>query len=196
MEIQCECGQFRARLKAFPGNTPGRLVCYCDDCQRYLQHLGRSDLLDTNGGTEVIPAYPADVEVLHGLEHLACTRLSATGTHRFSTSCCNTPIANTRPGTPWAGFLRCAYAAQDALSLDQALGPVRSRVMGRYAKGTPPAGTPDKFNLNAFLTVMPFMLKGKLLRKAKPSPFFAADGHTAIVAPRVLDGTQRSAAPG
>ena len=31
-EIQCQCGLFRARLKAFPGGTPGRLVCYCDDC--------------------------------------------------------------------------------------------------------------------------------------------------------------------
>lgn len=195
MEIQCQCGQFRARLKAFPGNTPGRLVCYCDDCQRYLQHLGRSDLLDANGGTEVIPAYPADVEVLQGLEHLTCTRLSAKGTHRFSTSCCNTPVVNTRPGTPWAGFLRCMYTAADAEGPDQTLGPVRSRIMGRYAKGTPPAGTPDKFNLKAFLTVMPFMLKGKLLGKSAPSPFFVADGRTAVVVPHVLGDTPRSATP-
>lgn len=186
MEIQCECGQFAAKLKAFPNGTPGRLVCYCDDCQKYLHHLKRTDLLDANGGTEVIPAYPADVEVLRGLENLKCTRLSATGTFRFSSSCCNTPVANTRPGEPWVGFLRCVYPASDPQKLDQTLGPVRSRIMGRYAKGSPPTGTPEKFNLKAFLTVMPFMLKGKLFRKFKPSPFFAEDGVTAIVVPHIL----------
>lgn len=196
MEIQCECGKFCAKLKAFPIGTPGRLVCYCDDCQKYLHHLKRTDLLDANGGTEVIPAYPADVEVVRGLEHLKCTRLSATGTFRFSTSCCNTPVANTRPGEPWVGFLHCVYTARDPHKLDQTLGPVRSRIMGRYAKGAPPLGTPDKFNLKAFLTVMPFMLKGKLLRKSRPSPFFTEDGVTAIAVPHVLSEAERQAALG
>ncbi|MDD5030661.1 MAG: DUF6151 family protein [Rhodoferax sp.] len=193
MEIQCECGKFRARLKAFPNNTPGRLVCYCDDCQSYLHYLKRDDLLDANGGTEIIPAYPAEVEILSGLEHLKCTQLSPNGTFRFSTACCNTPIVNTRPKVPWAGFLRCVYKARDDHQLDQALGPVRSRIMGRYAKGTPPAGTPEKFNLKAFVTVMPFMLKGKLLKKSRPSPFFAEDGVTPIVAPQILNEAQRQA---
>lgn len=197
MEIQCQCGKFRARLKAFPNGTPGRLVCYCDDCQMYLRHLKRTDLLDANGGTEVIPAYPVDVEVLLGPEHLRCTRLSPTGTFRFSTSCCNTPIVNTRPGRPWAGFLRCVYtAAGDTQKLDQVLGPVRSRIMGCYAQGTPPAGTPKKFDLKAVLTVMPFMLKGKLLGKYRPSPFFAKDGVTAIAVPYVLNEAKRPEVPG
>ncbi|QBK06202.1 hypothetical protein DW355_17100 [Hylemonella gracilis] len=160
----------------------------------YLHHLGRTDLLDVNGGTEVIPAYPSDVKILQGLEHLTCTRLTATGTYRFSTSCCNTPIVNTRPGEPWAGFLRCVYTARDAHSLDQTLGPVRSRIMGRYAQGTPPAGTPDKLNLKALVTVMPFMLKGKILRKSRASPFFADDGITPISSPQVLTDAQRQAA--
>lgn len=191
MEIQCECGKFRAKLKAFPKNTPGRLVCYCDDCQLYLSHIRRSDLLDASGGTEVIPAYPADVEILGGWEYLKCTRLSQNGLFRFSTSCCNTPVANTRPKIPWIGFLRCVYTATDANKLDQALGPVRSRIMGRYAKGTPPAGTPAKFNLKAFVTVLPFMLKGKLFKKFKPSPFFAENGVTPIVPPYVLSEAER-----
>ena len=193
IEIQCECGQFHAKLKAFPNNTPGRLVCYCDDCQSYLHHLKRTDLLDANGGTEVIPAYPADVEILSGREYLTCTRLSPNGIFRFSTLCCNTPIANTRPKMPWAGFLRCVYTNGEASQLDQILGPVRSRIMGRYAKGIPPAGTPKKFNLKAFITVMPFMLKGKLFKKSKPSPFFAEDGATPIVTPHILSEAERSA---
>ena len=194
MQVQCECGKFLAKLKAFPASTPGRLVCYCDDCQFYLRHLKRTDLLDVNGGTEVIPAYPADVEIVRGQEHLKCTRLTPKGTFRFSTTCCNTPIANTRPGEPWVGFLRCVYTAGgDAQKLDEVLGSVRSRIMGAYAQGTPPVGTPKKLDLKAVLTVMPFMLKGKLLRKFKPSPFFTADGVTAITPPYVLSEAERQA---
>ena len=193
MDIQCDCGQFRARLKAFPGNTPGRLVCYCDDCQRYLRYLKRTDLLDANGGTEVIPAYPADVTILQGQAQLRCTRLPTDGLFRFSTRCCNTPVVNTAPGRPWAGFLRGMYTNGDkAHAVDQVLGPVRSRIMGRFAQGTPPAGTPAKFDLKAILTVAPFMLKGKLTGKAAPSPFFAKGGATAIAVPHVLTDAERT----
>lgn len=193
-DIQCECGQFRARLRAFPRDTPGRLVCYCDDCQTYLRFLGRADLLDSCGGTEVIPVWPADVEILSGVDQLVCTRLSPQGTYRFSTRCCNTPVVNTRPGMPWAGFLRGVFTANPSLALDATLGPVRSRIMGRFASARPPAGTPDKFNLHAMRTVMPFILKGKLTGKSTPSPFFAADGTTPVVTPRVLTRDQREAA--
>ncbi len=187
MEIQCQCGQFRASLNAFPKNTPGRLVCYCDDCQSYLRYLKRDDLLDANGGTEVIPAYPSDVEILSGQETLKCTRLSPNGIFRFSTSCCNTPIVNTRPNEPWAGFLGCVYSP-DAI---RSLGPVRCRIMGRYAKGAVPPGTPDKFNLKALLAVMPFILKGKLFKKSNPSPFFTKDELTPVAAPYVLTKAER-----
>ena len=93
--------------------------------------------------------------------------------------------------------MRCVYTAGgDAEKFDQILGPVRSRIMGRYAKGTPPVGTPKKFDLKAVLTVMPFMLRGKLLGKSKPSPFFAEDGVTAISSPHVLTEAERQAAVG
>jgi hypothetical protein len=186
MELQCECGKFRAELKVFPKNTPGRLVCYCDDCQSYLHYLKRGDLLDQNGGTEIIPAYPADIKILSGREYLNCLRISPNGMFRFSTSCCNTPIANTRPNTPWIGFLRRVYTVKDPNRLDQTLGPVRARIMGRFAKGTPPAGTPKTFNLKGFATVMPFIIKGKILKKSNPSPFFTDDGVTPIVSPHML----------
>jgi hypothetical protein len=193
MDISCECGKFQARLKAFPKDTPGRLVCYCDDCQAYMRHLKREDLLDANGGTEVVPVYPADIQIIQGAECLTCTQLAPGGTLRFSTTCCNTPIGNTRAGTPWAGLMRRVYTVKDAGALDRALGPVRSRIMGKFAKGTPPAGTPAKFNLKALMTVMPFMLKGKLLGKARPSPFFAPGSVTLVAPPRVLTPAEREA---
>lgn len=185
--IQCSCGKFQARLKAFPKNTPGRLKCYCDDCQAYARFIKRDDLLDQNGGTEIIPAYPADIEIVKGKETLKCVRLSSKGMYRFYTSCCNSPVANTSPNSPWVGIPSNMYPS----GLENTLGPIRSSIMGKFAKGTPPEGTPEKFDLKGFMVVMPFILKGTLFRKANPSPFFEADGKTSIVAPEIL----RSSAP-
>jgi hypothetical protein len=192
MEIQCECGKFRAELTKFPKNTPGRLRCYCDDCQSYLHYLKRADLLDANGGTEIIPVYPSDIRIVQGKEFLRCTRLSPRGMYRFSTTCCHTPIVNTAPGRPWAGTHRRAHTAKDARSLDQIFGHVRASIMGKFAHGTPPAGTPATFNFQGFLIVMPFILKGKILRKAQHSPFF--DGETPIVPTHVLTKEERGKA--
>lgn len=194
MQIQCECGKFSAELTAFPRNTPGRLVCYCDDCQSYAHYLGRADLLDANGGTEVIPAYPRDVKILSGKEQLKCMRLSPKGMFRFYTACCKTPVGNTRPMSPWIGVSRRMYTAKDPGQLDRAFKSVRSSIMGSHAKGTPPKGTPKTFNAKAFAAVMPFLLKGKLLKTYLPSPFFAEDGRTPIVAPHVLTMDERQAA--
>lgn len=193
MMVQCECGKFRANLKKFPSNTPGRLICYCDDCQSYLHQLGRADLLDKHGGTEIIPAYPADVEIISGKEFLICTRLSPKGLFRFSTSCCNSPVANIQPNFPWIGFHRCVYSS-GSIDVEQVLGPIRSGIMGRYAKGTPPVSTPKTMNLSSFISVAPFMLKGLLFGKSRPTPFFAEDGVTPVASVKTLTKEERQAA--
>jgi hypothetical protein len=192
MEIHCECGKFRAELTKFPQATPGRLVCYCEDCQSFLHSLNRADLLDENGGSEIIPAYPADIRLTAGKEHLACTRLSPKGMYRFSTSCCKTPVANTDMTRPWVGFYRRMYTVKDPNLLEKELGPVKSRIMGKFAKGTPPEGTPKTFDFRAMISVLPFILKGVLFKKAKPSPFF--ESGESLVKPQVLTLEERRAA--
>ena len=189
MEIQCECGKFRAELTQFPRYTPGRLKCYCDDCQAFLNYLNRSDLLDENGGTEIIPAYPADIKLISGKDVIKCTRILPNGMFRFSTTCCNTPIANTDPNRPWAGIHRRMYTVKDPSRLDKELGPVKASVMGKFAKGNPPPGTPQRFNFKGMITVMPHILRGVLLGKAKPSPFF--ENGKSIVEPKVLTSEER-----
>ena len=190
MEIQCECGKFRAELTQFPKNTPGRLICYCRDCQAFLKYLNRADLMDQNGGTEIIPAYPADFKFIAGVEHIKCLRLSSTGMFRFYTGCCNTPIANTDTTRPWAGVNRRMYTVKDTNILEKELGPVKSSIMGKDAIGTPPPGTPEKFNLKGFATVIPYILKGLVLGKAKPSPFFT-NGES-IAEPKILTNEERA----
>lgn len=191
MEIQCECGKFRAELNKFPKNTPGRLKCYCDDCQAYLHYLNRGDLLDANGGTEIIPFYPADVKLLAGKDLIKCVRVLPKGMFRFSTTCCNTPIANTDRKRPWAGFHRRMFTAKDPNMLDKALGPVKSSIMGKFAKGTPPPGTPRKFDFKGMKLVMPYLLKGMLLGKAKRSPFF--ENGEPVAVPKILTSDERKA---
>jgi hypothetical protein len=193
MQIQCECGKFRAQLEKFPRNTPGRLACYCDDCQTYAHYLDRVDLLDAAGGTEVVPVYPVDMKILEGRDVIKCVRLSPNGLYRWYAGCCNTPVAATRPGFPWLGLVHRVYGVKDPGYLDRTLGPVKSRIMGRFAQGTPPSGTAAKIDFKGFLTVFPFLFKGVLTGKSRHSPFFEHDGRTPIVAPIVVSAAERNA---
>ncbi|OQW55045.1 MAG: hypothetical protein A4S09_17085 [Proteobacteria bacterium SG_bin7] len=191
MEIQCECGEVKMELAQFPKNSPGRLVCYCDDCQVFLHSLGRSDLLDIAGGTEVVPVYPAEAKIISGTEFLRCTRLSSNGTYRWWSSCCKTPLGNTHPKRPWLGIMHRAYNVKDPKFLEKTFGPVRSRIRGDFARGTPPDGTSPQIGFKDFLVVFPFMLKGILLGKKKNSPFVREDG-SPIMEPNVLHSDEVS----
>lgn len=189
MEIQCECGQFQAQLTKFPKETPGRLKCYCDDCQSFLHYLNRTDLLDANGGSEIIPVYPADFKILKGKDNLKCTRVVANGMFRYSTTCCNTPIANTDDKRPWVGVHRRMFTAKDANKLNQVFDKIGASILGKYGHGTLPEGTPQKFSLKGFALVMPFILKGVALGRKRPSPFF--NGTESVVKPYILSEEER-----
>jgi hypothetical protein len=186
MHISCDCGQFKAQLLAFPKNTPGRLMCYCDDCQRYLENLGRTDLLDDYGGTEVIPVYPTEIEFVQGADKLQCNRLTKRGNNRWSATCCNSPIANTPAGIPWVGIFHQAFTRSDE-SYPARLGSVRSRIHGLHARPGAPFEIAPKIGFKAMMTVMPFIIKGKILKKHSRSPFFKEDNRTPITEPRVLE---------
>ena len=86
-KLRCDCEKFKAELSNFPKNSAGRSVCYCDDCQTFLHYLKRSELLDVNGGSEIIPVYPSDFKIIQGKNLLACVRLSPKGPFRWYTSC-------------------------------------------------------------------------------------------------------------
>ncbi|MCB0369094.1 MAG: hypothetical protein KDD45_06480 [Bdellovibrionales bacterium] len=186
MQIQCDCGNFRAELTGLSKNTPGRLACYCDDCQSFAKKINREDILDSFGGTEIIPVYPCEFKFIQGQEHLKCNLLTNKGLTRWTAECCNSPIANIRPKFPWVGVYHTAYTAHDAKFLSS-LGMIRSRIMGKYKKGHPPFEISDKLRLKDVLVVAPFLLKGFLLKKYKQSPFFKQDGHTPIMVPVKLN---------
>lgn len=185
MKIQCDCGKFKAELMNFKKSTPGRLVCYCDDCQVYLEKLNRKDLLDPYGGTEVIPVYPNEFKILEGEEFLKCNLLKEKGLNRWSVSCCNFPIANTLPKFPWVGIPFKAYTNYQSDSLEK-IGRIKSRVKGKYKTSAAPFKISDNVGFKDMWAVIPFISKGFLFKKFNQSPFFKDDLVTPIKNPELL----------
>ena len=91
--IRCTCGQVRG--EADLGHAYTRGTCHCHDCQAYARWLGRPELMDAAGGTDIVPMSPADIRLTAGVEHLACMSLSEKGTLRWYAACCRTPLGNT-----------------------------------------------------------------------------------------------------
>jgi hypothetical protein len=54
-----------------------RFVCYCTDCQAFARFLGRPDVLDAAGGTDIFQMPPAHLKLPAGTDALRCLCLSA-----------------------------------------------------------------------------------------------------------------------
>lgn len=185
MNIKCDCGQFEAEITNFPDGSPGRLACYCDDCQGYMKKIGRQDLLDEYGGTEIIPVYPKNLQILKGKERLQCHRLSPNGLSRWTVTCCNSPIANTKAKFPWLGLIHSAVK-NGSPEAYETLGPVKSRIFGKYCSSKPPFAVSEKMGFRDAAMVMPFILKGMVFKKYRDCPLFENDNVTPISKPVLL----------
>jgi hypothetical protein len=106
--LKCKCGALRGLATDIPESIGKRVICMCGDCQAYTHFLGcTQEVLDKNGGTEVVPMRPAHLKITHGLENLKCVRLSSDGMMRWYAGCCKMPIANTLTSSkiPFAGVV-------------------------------------------------------------------------------------------
>ncbi|MDB4985668.1 MAG: hypothetical protein JWN04_846 [Myxococcaceae bacterium] len=194
--LRCECGSIRGTALDIAPHTGTRLICYCDDCQQFARYLGKTDVLDTHGGTDILHLAPAQLRITQGSESLRCVRLSPKGLLRWYAGCCNTPIGNTmaKPGMPFVGLVHAFMDhAGDARSRDEVLGPPRGRIHGRFARGGLPAGAHPKAPLKLIAGIGARMLAAWIARKQAPSPFFAPHTGAPVVEPVVLTKEQRSA---
>lgn len=89
--LSCKCGEVRGSVTNVSRDTVNRIVCYCDDRQAFLHHLGRAELLDAQGGTDLVQIAPASLSFMQGTERIAGLRLSPNGLYRWYASCCKTP---------------------------------------------------------------------------------------------------------
>jgi hypothetical protein len=136
--VHCRCGQVEGRVTGAAKATVNRIVCYCDDCQAYAHHLGRADLLDAQGGTDIVQVAPSSFSFERGMDRIACVRLGPKGLYRWHTTCCNTPVGNTlAPAVPFVGIVAGALG-RDTEDRDQAVGPPLGKSQGKYTIGANP----------------------------------------------------------
>lgn len=174
--LKCSCGVVRGVANnVFPGSGM-RAVCYCDDCQKFARFLGRDDILDEYGGTEVFQMPPADVKITQGAEQIRCIRLTPKGLHRWYTACCRTPIGNTlSAGGPFVGMIH-NFMGDDETIRNQHLGPVQGYAHTRFAAPNLPAGRRQGVPWRLIMRTLSKLLVWKLKGKNRPSPFFDEHG--------------------
>lgn len=167
IELHCRCGEVRGRVAHASPRTSNRVVCYCDDCQAFLHHLGRADLLDAHGGTDIIQVALGSVVFDKGADRLAGVRLSPKGLYRWYASCCKTPLGNTvGPVFPFVGIVAQAFDAPGAV-----FGEPRGGIMARFALGTP-AGATAGVSVGQLFRALRLAIAWKLRGPVWPNPFF------------------------
>jgi hypothetical protein len=136
--IQCKCGTVRGQLEGT--GVSNRLICYCTDCRAFARFLGRvDDVLDEQGGTEIVQVAQPRLSFSQGADRLAAVRLSEKGLVRWYASCCKTPIGNTMAG-PKASFIGLIHSSLDHARMDRDFGKKIARVNTATALGdTKPA---------------------------------------------------------
>jgi Family of unknown function (DUF6151) len=182
VELGCRCGQIHGHLRGASPKTVNRAICYCDDCQAFMHHIGRADLLDAHGGSDIVQVAPASVSYDRGVERIVGVRLGPKGMLRWYASCCKTPLGNTTatPGLPFIGMSPEVFRGLDARQLDEVFGAPRGKIFGQFAtNGTPAAST--KLTPKLIFHTVRLLLGWKLGGKTWPHPFF----ERATAAPRL-----------
>jgi hypothetical protein len=167
IELRCRCGSVEGRLEDAAPGAVNRVVCYCRDCQAFLHRLGRTDLFDAHGGSDIVQVAPARLSFTRGTDRITGLRLGPKGLFRWYATCCNTPLGNmVGPGIPFVGIIAQAFGAPD-----DAFGRPAAGIYGQFAVGEPPPGSTG-LNLRLLARAVRMVLGWKLGGKAWPHPFF------------------------
>jgi hypothetical protein len=185
--LRCRCGKAQGRVEP-ASKFNMHVVCYCNDCRAFIHSIGRAEILDEFGGSELFVSTPSQLKLTAGFENLRCLRLSERGMLRWYWSCCNTPLANTltTTGVPFVSIHRAFIDLSDT----NVLGPTR-RVQARFAVGPRPPKSESSQSPATIVKIMTFLLIARLRGAHKPNPLFA-DGMPAVT-PRVLSESERNA---
>lgn len=190
IELRCRCGEVRGIVANPSSRSVNRVVCYCDDCQAYAHQLGRTDLLNDKGGSDIVQVAPAALSFTKGQSRIAGLRLTPKGLYRWHTTCCNTPVGNTLgPAVPFVGIPVQSF---DTARVDDVFGAPMGAIMGKYAVGEPPAGSTG-FNLSLILRAIGRVLGWRLGGRTWPHPFFVRDTRAPIYPLTVISRERREA---
>jgi uncharacterized protein DUF6151 len=191
VDLECRCGEVHGRVHNVSPRNVNRILCYCDDCQAFLHHLGRPELLDDEGGTRLIQVPPASVSFDRGADRVRAVRLGPKGLYRWYASCCNTPVGNTLgPSIPFIGIGESLFRFGAATA--EIVGGPPVPVFGKYAIGEPPAGA-TKLDLRLAGRTIRLILRWKLTKQTWPHPFFDRESREPLHAVTVLTPAEREA---
>jgi len=170
-ELQCRCGEVHGHVSNASPDTANHMLCYCDDCQAYLQYLGRVDLLDAHGGTDIVQVAPASLSFDRGEDRIVGLRLTPKGLYRWYASCCKTPLGNTLgPALPFVGIVAQAFDAGGRRAEDVFGRPVAA-AWGKYAvDGLPDSAKRPSIRLVA--RALRLMLGWRTSGQTWPHPYF------------------------
>lgn len=191
-ELRCRCGQVRGFVADASPRTVNRVVCYCADCQAFAHRIGRSDLLDAQGGSDIAQVAPASVTFVEGQDRIVGLRLTPKGLFRWYVSCCRTPVGNTlSPAIPFVGIVAQAFD-HGAQRADDVFGRPVGAIFGRFAIGDPPAGS-TRMQPSLLLRAIRMVLGWRLWGRTWPHPFFRRDTRAPIYPVTVLSPAEREA---
>lgn len=186
--LRCRCGTVRGHVQ--PGSLGLRALCYCSDCQAYAHHLCKArEVLDAQGGTEVVITLQDRLGITEGQHQLACLSLTETGLLRWYAACCDTPICNTARDRRMAyvGVMRGAVDHPPGDPID-AFGPLRMRVQTAGAT-SPVRGTPLP-TLTGVVRIAAALAASRLGGRWRVSPLFRPEDGAPIARPEVLSPTE------
>lgn len=188
--VRCRCGEVEGVVANASPQKVNRVVCYCDDCQAFLHQLGRADLLNPQGGTDIIQVAPASLTFTKGQNRIAGVRLTPKGLFRWYATCCNTPVGNTLgPAIPFVGIVAQTFVGGPQRVQD-VFGAPTGAILVRYATGPVPAGSTG-ISLTLLLRAITKVLGWRLRGRGWPNPFFHLKTRDAIYPLQVLSAEER-----
>jgi hypothetical protein len=192
--LSCRCGRVRGVASDVSASNGFRFVCYCSDCQAFARFLGRADVLDPAGGTDIFHMPLGRVKLTAGMDAVRCLRLSKQ-VLRWYTDCCRTPIGNTAAG-PRFPVIAIVHSFMDheadGRSRDVVLGSPLCRIYERSAVGPLPPNGPPPPSFMVFarrVKILGWWLRGL----SRPSPFFDPKTGAPCVQPKILSRAEREA---
>lgn len=192
VDIGCRCGLVRGRISEPSLQKLDRVICYCDDCQAFAHHLGRAELLDAKGGSDIVPLAPASLEFLQGRERIAGVRLSKKGVYRWYATCCHTPLGNTvSPKIPFIGVMTEAFATVGQ-SPDRLFGAPIGAILGQFAIGGPPPRSKG-IRLPILVRSIVRLIGWRVRGRGWPHPFFDRASRRPVYPVTILSAEQREA---
>jgi hypothetical protein len=190
LEVRCRCGEVRGILSDPSPRTVNRVTCYCDDCQAFAHQLGRADLLNEHGGSDIVQVAPAALSFTKGQDRIVGLRLTPKGLHRWYAKCCNTPVGNTMgPAMPFVGLFAQVF---DVPAVDEVIGAPTGAILGKYAIGEAPPGSRG-ISLRLMLAAIGKVIGWRLGGKTWPHPFFARETRAPLYPLTVISAERREA---